>query len=84
MSTETQLDVRWPIGLLFLAVGFLVALYGLIVGPQVPGNLDRGVNLDLIWGIVLFLFGVFMVWSARRAGRQQETERPAGKGAPSA
>ncbi len=85
MSTDTQLDVRWPIGLLFLAIGFVVALYGLSAHPEVPGGLDRGVNLDLVWGVVLVLFGAFMIWGARRASRrQQDAERPAGKGAQSA
>jgi len=57
-------DVRTPIGLLFIAIGLLVAGYGAIARPAVGG-----VNIDLVWGLVMAAFGALMLalaWLARR------------------
>ncbi len=50
-------DVRLPIGLLFLAIGLLVGGYGLI-GHPAP---SAGVNIDLVWGGVMGVFGAVML-----------------------
>ena len=50
-------DVRLPIGLLFLAMGFLVGGYGLL-GHPAP---SAGVNIDLVWGGVMGAFGAVML-----------------------
>ncbi|THD64383.1 hypothetical protein [Phenylobacterium sp.] len=51
-------DVRLPIGLLFLVMGLLVAGAGLTGGPAV----DRGgLNIDLIWGAGMAVFGAAML-----------------------
>jgi len=60
-------DVRLPIGLLFLAIGLLVAGYGAVAQPMAAG-----LNIDLIWGLVMAGFGALMlalVALARKAGR---------------
>ena len=57
-------DVRLPIGLLFLAIGVLVAGYGAVAAP-----LREGLNIDLVWGLVMAAFGALMlamVWLARK------------------
>ena len=58
-------DVRLPIGLLFLAIGLLVAGYG-VLGPV---TLSAGVNIDLIWGGVMAVFGAIMLGLAALAKR---------------
>jgi hypothetical protein len=50
-------DVRLPIGLLFLAMGLLVGGYG-VLGHPAP---SAGVNIDLVWGAVMGVFGVVML-----------------------
>jgi hypothetical protein len=55
-------DIRLPVGLLFLAIGLLVAGVGLLGGPTV---LRTGVNIDLIWGGVMTAFGVVMLGLTR-------------------
>ena len=50
-------DVRLPIGLLFLAIGALVAVFGLTSAPPAPS----GENIDLIWGLVMAGFGAGML-----------------------
>ena len=57
-------DVRTPIGLLFAAIGLLVAGYGAIARPGAAG-----INIDLVWGLVMVAFGAVMLglaWLARR------------------
>ncbi len=54
-------DVRLPIGLLFLAIGILVAGYGLSADPAVLEAHSAGVNIDLVWGSVMALFGALML-----------------------
>ncbi len=59
-------DVRWPIGLLFLVIGVLVAGAGLF------GAQPAGPNIDLGWGGIMILFGAVMAGLAalaRRSGR---------------
>jgi hypothetical protein len=62
------LDIRWPIGLMFTFIGvlLLIASAGGGASPRLPG-----VNIDLIWGIVLLIFGAAMLFGAI-SGRKQE------------
>jgi hypothetical protein len=60
------LDIRWPIGLMFTLIGALLAGYGAVKGAT-PVSLD--ININLIWGIVLLVFGVLMLAGAIRGGK---------------
>ena len=60
------LDIRWPIGLMFTLIGVLLAIYGVV---DRSGSLSLGININLIWGIVLLVFGVFMLAGAVRGGK---------------
>jgi hypothetical protein len=57
------LDIRWPIGLMFTLVSVLLIIEGLITGPSEKA---LGINIDLWWGIVLLVFGGFMLLGAIR------------------
>lgn len=59
------LDVRLPIGLLFLAIGALVAAQGLIAPAPVAG-----LDIDLIWGLAMAAFGALMLALALMARRR--------------
>ncbi len=50
------LDLRWPIGLMFSIIGALLAITGLVTDHR-----SLGININLIWGIVLLVFGAFML-----------------------
>lgn len=52
------LDLRLPIGTLFIVIGLLLVGYGF---------LNTGVDVDRWWGLVMLLFGIVMAWLARRA-----------------
>jgi len=55
------LDIRWPIGLMFTLIGALLAVFGLAKGDQ---SVMLGININLIWGAVLLVFGVLMLLGA--------------------
>lgn len=60
------LDVRVPIGLLFVIVGALLMGYGLFTfGSDIYAR-SLGLNVNLWWGAVLFVFGAGMLWLSRR------------------
>ena len=54
------LDLRLPIGALFLIIGLLLAGYGWMTG---------GMEVDRWWGLVMVVFGLVMVTLARRSRR---------------
>jgi hypothetical protein len=55
------IDLRYPIGILFLAYGVILAVYGALRPHAV-----LGINVDLIWGVVLAVFGAIMLGLAWR------------------
>jgi hypothetical protein len=59
------LDIRWPIGWMFLLLGVVLAGYGWL-GNQAIYARSLGVNVNLIWGGVLAVFGLLMIVLARR------------------
>lgn len=56
------LDIRWPIGLMFTLIGALLAINGAVVKSD--HAISLGINIDLIWGVVLLVFGVLMLLGA--------------------
>jgi hypothetical protein len=62
-------DVRLPIGLLFLAIGVLVAGYGLSADPSAH---SAGVNIDLVWGSIMAAFGAVMLALTALARRKRQ------------
>jgi hypothetical protein len=67
MSTPGRLDVRVPIGALFLALGLLIGGYGLATAGS-AGFYARslGVNVNLWWGGVMAACGaVFLALGLR-------------------
>ncbi|THD83243.1 MAG: hypothetical protein E7812_00140 [Phenylobacterium sp.] len=50
-------DIRIPIGLLFVCLGLLLGVYGLVGDPAIYRAHSLGVNVNLAWGLVLLLFG---------------------------
>ncbi len=63
MSQPAGLDVRWPLGLLFAMIGALLLGHGLTAGEQAA-------HINVWWGGVLLIFGVVVLWLARRGSRR--------------
>jgi hypothetical protein len=57
-----KFDLRLPIGILFSLYGALLVVFGLATNSD-AGLYARslGLNINLIWGAVLLIFGVLML-----------------------
>ncbi len=56
------LDLRKPIGFFFLALGLILGIYGLSTnGDHEMYRKSLDMNINLIWGAVLVVFGLFML-----------------------
>ena len=64
-----SLDLRLPIGLLFLALGALLSVYGLVSDPAIYA-VSLGINVNLWWGLVMLIFGAVMFVPALRKMRR--------------
>jgi hypothetical protein len=74
------LDLRLPLGLMFLALGAILVVVGLISDPTIYAR-TLEVDVNLGWGICLAVFGAGMLWLAHRgagAAAAPPTEPPAG------
>ena len=60
------LDIRWPIGLMFSLIGLLLTGYGMV---KATDSVSLGININLIWGIVLLVFGSAMLLGAIRGSK---------------
>ena len=61
------LDIRWPIGLMFTLIGALLAINGAVVKSD--HAISLGININLIWGVVLLVVGVLMLLGAIKGGK---------------
>jgi len=66
-----RLDIRWPIGLMFSALGAILAVYGGATMHQ-PGATTRGIPINLSWGLVMLAFGLAMLAGA--AGKKKKED----------
>jgi hypothetical protein len=65
------LDIRWPIGLMFTLIGVLLTAFGAVnraASTSSAGGTD--ININLIWGIVLLVFGILMLLGAIRGKKK--------------
>ena len=64
------IDIRLPLGSLFVLIGAILLIYGALSSPSLYQQ-SLGINVNLDWGIVLFVFGALMFALSRRAARAQ-------------
>jgi len=62
------LDIRTPIGLMFCVFGLILTIYGFLSDRVIYGR-SLGININLIWGLVLLAFGVSMLLLGMCRGR---------------
>jgi hypothetical protein len=67
MSGAGRFDIRIPIGVLFLALGVILAIYGVATHSDVT-LYARSENLviNLWWGLVMIVFGALMLYFGTR------------------
>jgi hypothetical protein len=67
MSAEGSLDLRLPIGGLFTALGVMLAGFGLVTGGNTAMYAkSAGMNINLIWGVVMLVTGLIFLGLAKR------------------
>jgi hypothetical protein len=71
------LDIRIPLGLIFLFIGGLMSVYGLITRNAADiYEKSMGINLNLTWGLIMFVFGLVMFVVGRRQKWQNDPVNP--------
>lgn len=48
-------------GLMFAVMGAILTIFGLISNPDIYRAHSLGINVNLIWGAVIFVFGLIML-----------------------
>jgi hypothetical protein len=73
-----RLDIRWPLGLLFLITGGMMAIYGALTHGSAIYEKSLGMDINLIWGLVLLGFGMVMLLLAWTASRRPPSDATSG------
>lgn len=55
-----SLDLRIPLGLMFSLVGALLTIYGAVTQGSSIYASSAGMDINLIWGLVMLVFGLTM------------------------
>jgi len=63
-------DLRLPIGIMFSVFGLILTIFGAISDKAIYQEHSLGININLIWGIVLLVFGLFMLFLALKGGKK--------------
>ncbi len=61
-----HLDVRVPLGLLFLVLGLILIVFGFTSDPAIYAQHSLGQNVNLFWGAIFALFGAIVLLLTRR------------------
>ena len=69
-----NLDLRVPLGLLFRIVGAMMSIFGFFTRGSAIYERTAGMNINLIWGLVMLAFGVTMFF----LGLVRADNRPGG------
>jgi len=72
-----NLDLRLPIGLMFGIFGLILTAYG-AVSDRAIYERSLGINVNLLWGLVLLVFGGVMLLFALRAAKRRHAEHQPG------
>jgi hypothetical protein len=59
------IDLRYPVGLLFMTFGLLLVIYGLFAGTAAYSR-SLGIDVNLWWGLIMLIFGGLMFFAAYR------------------
>ena len=68
MSGAARFDIRLPIGALFLLLGGVLTVYGVVTkSDQQLYVRSENIAINLWWGLVMLVFGALMFFYGRRA-----------------
>ncbi len=67
-----MVDIRIPIGLMFSIIGVIITILGLFtVSDSDMYQKSLGINVNLIMGVVILLFGLIMLFFSFRKKKQK-------------
>ena len=65
------LDIRFPIGMMFTLLGLVLVITGFVTGgDSAMYQRSLGININLVWGAFLLVFGLLMWGFAIRGKRK--------------
>jgi len=71
MNTVARFDIRIPIGALFLALGVILAIYGVATRSDITlYGRSQNIVINLWWGLVMIVFGGAMLFFGSKAHRR--------------
>lgn len=70
-----QLDLRIPMGLMFSLVGLILLIFGFVTNGSAIYAKSLGMNINVIWGAVLLVFGLTMFLLGRAREKRLARER---------
>ena len=70
------LDIRIPLGLIFLIIGGILAVFGLATHGDAMYARSLDVDINLAWGAVMVLFGAIMFLAGKRKKWQDDPINP--------
>ncbi|MCU0634634.1 MAG: hypothetical protein MUE41_07155 [Gemmatimonadaceae bacterium] len=72
MSGGATMDLRIPIGVLFVVLGAIIGVYGMITaGDTAMYVRSGGLNINLYWGLAMLLAGLAFLGLAMRDRRAE-------------
>lgn len=69
-----KFDLRFPLGILFAIYGVILAGYGLLSDKAIYQK-SLGMNVNLYWGLVLLVFGLWMLIMAWRGAKSRPSDK---------
>jgi len=79
MSGAARFDIRLPIGALFLLLGGVLTIYGLVTRSDTQLYVrSENLAINFWWGLVMLIFGALMLFFGRRA-KERPLHSPAGE-----
>lgn len=70
-----DIDLRIPVGLLFVTLGLIMGIFGLTSDPAIYQK-SFGINVNLDWGLVELIFGSIMIAFGRSHHEREITTAP--------
>ena len=62
-----MVDIRIPIGLMFTIIGILISVFGFFTMSNAEMyHKSLGINVNIIMGVLMLVFGLIMLYFARR------------------
>ncbi|MFC2089795.1 hypothetical protein ACFLT1_03390 [Bacteroidota bacterium] len=68
------LDIKIPIGLMFTIFGILLTIFGIATSGDTMYDISIGRNINLLSGIGMLIFGVFMLMISNLVRKKKKSE----------